>query len=710
MFKTAARKIAHNSTIPLGGNKDLRPLQDLINAEKSVLISLQKLSVDFSKASEALRTWGLGEGDDLGDILSASTAMLTHFSSALSTYASHGHTIREHLKAIRTREEALDDLKRRRRSVGSEADSAERKLSKMGPEHKNLSTQTDTLNRLRDEIRTLDTEIMKEEAALGDFKRSTTRTWMGLKFGGLTECCEKGKIVGDYGKVLILRISEEVTQPGLPRNMYLGQQDTQAIVADVHHAISEVKLSTVSVAPSGRGDHMDFSSPRSVQSQNLYQNDGFPPIPPPVSDAWRNPEIQSDSTDYLPPTSGLGTGRFLDSNSPTSTSFINSPLPSVSPSQSQFRQSISINTNPEYSLGEPRSSFPERTLDDFGVISSTSSRIGEVSATPGGRFATFPVKARPVGSGGNGYSLRDDPPSLSARNEHGKSLSETITEALETSGSGRGQESRTTGISSGRFSVDGPAPAYEPFTNIGSEPAPLPPGAAPPARSVVEMTNPWAGSQQRPETQNNRVSTSSDHDALLAYMTSPEDPPQQLPVQHMHSIQESLSEHPERHVRFGNVSDVDDELEKREVARQEQIKQELSEEHSIYKVQVSDEPETAADSTVGAPDGSEQPLQSTSHQEKSLQVGDQSQSPLPSQVPRLPSSAHIQPRSPTPVEIITSPKSPLASLPALSPKEDDERALNAAAAREISRELDALTFNPPATTPESNYQPYSQIS
>jgi hypothetical protein len=40
MFKTAATKIAHNSTLPsLAGNKDLRPLQDLIIAEKAVLVS-----------------------------------------------------------------------------------------------------------------------------------------------------------------------------------------------------------------------------------------------------------------------------------------------------------------------------------------------------------------------------------------------------------------------------------------------------------------------------------------------------------------------------------------------------------------------------------------------------------------------------------------------------------------------------------------------
>ncbi|EDR13467.1 uncharacterized protein LACBIDRAFT_308414 [Laccaria bicolor S238N-H82] len=49
-------QIAHNSTIPaLGGNMELRPLQDLITAEKAVLILLQKLSVYYSKATEALR-------------------------------------------------------------------------------------------------------------------------------------------------------------------------------------------------------------------------------------------------------------------------------------------------------------------------------------------------------------------------------------------------------------------------------------------------------------------------------------------------------------------------------------------------------------------------------------------------------------------------------------------------------------------------------
>jgi hypothetical protein len=102
--------------------------------------------------------------------------------------------MRDHLKSIRTREEGLDELKRRRRTVARKAEDAEKKLSKMSPEHKNLGTQTELLNHLRDEIRTMDSDIMSEEAAVGDFKRTASRMWLGLKFGGLLECCEKGTV------------------------------------------------------------------------------------------------------------------------------------------------------------------------------------------------------------------------------------------------------------------------------------------------------------------------------------------------------------------------------------------------------------------------------------------------------------------------------------------------------------------------------------
>ncbi|KAJ7607143.1 hypothetical protein FB45DRAFT_764482 [Roridomyces roridus] len=262
MFKSAATKIAHNTTLPalaLSGNKDLRPLQDLITAEKVVLITLQKLSVDFAKAGEALRIWGAGEGDDLGDVLGASTTVLAHFSAALSGYAAREHSIRDHLKAIRTREETLDELKRRRKATLARADSAEKKLSKMGPEHKNLAAQTDILNGLQAQIRQMDGDIMNEEASLGDFKRTSARDAMGLKFGGLMEVCEKGCVVAECGRVLTMEIPIDPTIPGLPRVMYGGHMRTQERVNEAERSVNEVVFQALpargSMRDHGMGDN-----------------------------------------------------------------------------------------------------------------------------------------------------------------------------------------------------------------------------------------------------------------------------------------------------------------------------------------------------------------------------------------------------------------------------------------------------------------------
>lgn len=60
--------------------------------------------------------------------------MFGHLSAALNNYANHEHSVRAHLKTIRTREENLEELKRKRKSVSSKADAADKKLSKMSGE------------------------------------------------------------------------------------------------------------------------------------------------------------------------------------------------------------------------------------------------------------------------------------------------------------------------------------------------------------------------------------------------------------------------------------------------------------------------------------------------------------------------------------------------------------------------------------------------
>jgi len=104
----------------------------------------------------------------------------------------HEQTIRNQMKGVRTQEENLDQLRHRRKGVASKADAAERKLSKMDAGHKDRAAQSSSLEDLRNLIRELDSEIMTGEAKLGDSKRTATKIWMTIKFGGLQECCRKG--------------------------------------------------------------------------------------------------------------------------------------------------------------------------------------------------------------------------------------------------------------------------------------------------------------------------------------------------------------------------------------------------------------------------------------------------------------------------------------------------------------------------------------
>jgi DNA repair ATPase RecN len=129
------------------------------------------VSVETAKAASSLPIYGQQEGPDLQDVLTHSSTLLNSLTTALNVFTDHQHAMRSCYKRIRHREEELDELKRRRRTTGAKAEQAEKKLAKMGPENKGLPGQTELLERLRGEMRAMDTDIYTEETKLGDFKR-----------------------------------------------------------------------------------------------------------------------------------------------------------------------------------------------------------------------------------------------------------------------------------------------------------------------------------------------------------------------------------------------------------------------------------------------------------------------------------------------------------------------------------------------------------
>ncbi|KAF8839041.1 hypothetical protein BDN67DRAFT_932857 [Paxillus ammoniavirescens] len=667
MFKSAATKIAHNTTIPaLAGNSDLRPLQDLITAEKTVLVSLQRLSVDLSKSSEALRVWGQGEGDDLGDILTASTAVLAHFTAALSTYASLHHTMRDNMKAVRTHEEALDELRRRRRRVGASAESAEKKLNRMGPEHKNLGAQTEILNKLREEMRTMDGDIVRDEAGLSDFKRKCAKNWMTLKLGGLVECCEKGAIVGDMGKHIVQFIPEDVTQPGLPRAYYNAHSRVGDLVVETQRAVSQVAFSG---SPSGRAYG---SAAGNVNSQTSA---------PPNQQAQGSLDIS-----YLP-TPSLGSELTLNVNAYNAQSVAQPPnrRPSADELGVQFSQ---VNNATQSSSLPTRERNPAPATDSARPL-SLSARLGD-------------------GTG---------------RTDEDQSLMASIADALSQSHRGMTLEEA---ISLGH-THDEPAPKYEPFAPTvqseihgpnGHAPTPaegplprrnvrrstsppsLPPGAAP---AAVRAWDDGMG-QGEDGAHSDRPASSSQRMPSQRRITSSEPDGEEevgLAYDRDDRSEDEATEHANNNINSGGEGS---------------LSESGKEDGASVRNLIDTKQSSPATDTMQRPNSTSAPVQASSSATMSV---NNAASTSPSMEPPLRAESQRRiPRVPPPsvdtnVDMPNRPASPhggpksgtISDDDAQTDESVDERARNAAAAREVSRELDALAFSANSPTTGSNYVP-----
>ncbi len=223
-LKKAQQHVAHTSKLPALGNQDLRQLQDIIISEKNFIQSNTKAAADFKKNAEAIKAWSAEEGPDLNDVVGKVSLLYDHYTASQNRLNSHLTTVRLHFKSIRTREEALSDLKARKRSLGSDIEKIEKKLAKMGPENKDLMRTTASLKEMRTEMEGMHVEVMNEEAAIGDFKRRTIRESLGIKSGALLEMAEKLTIIAEISKLMLDEIPLHPTQPGMPRRSTTDSQ------------------------------------------------------------------------------------------------------------------------------------------------------------------------------------------------------------------------------------------------------------------------------------------------------------------------------------------------------------------------------------------------------------------------------------------------------------------------------------------------------
>lgn len=123
----ARAKLQHNNRVSFAP-RDLKALAELISTEKNVVNAVNRLSVEDRKAADALKDWGVGEGDDLADVLSKLGGLFGHLADAQVRFADHLSTERLHHKSVRLREENLASLKKSRDALGSKIQGLEKKV------------------------------------------------------------------------------------------------------------------------------------------------------------------------------------------------------------------------------------------------------------------------------------------------------------------------------------------------------------------------------------------------------------------------------------------------------------------------------------------------------------------------------------------------------------------------------------------------------
>ena len=127
--------------------------------------------------------------------------------------------------------------------------------------------------RLREHVYTLDAEITNEEIGLGDYKRVKAREWMGVLFGALQECSEKGVVVAKSCRSVIGHISTETTQTGHARAQYADDSRVRTLVVEAERELQGI-LFTSEV---GDNAHQTWVQPPPIGSPPTQHQQSFTP-------------------------------------------------------------------------------------------------------------------------------------------------------------------------------------------------------------------------------------------------------------------------------------------------------------------------------------------------------------------------------------------------------------------------------------------------
>ena len=191
-----------------------------------------------------------------------SSKLLNHSISSFKSLAMRIGRIPEFLEDSSTsRKKVLEELQARRHIASSHANIMSRQAN-WGP------VAMERYLAAQHSIFLINTEIKNEAETFVDWKRTKARECMGVLFGGLLECSEKGTVVATLGLAIIGNLPTGIIQPGLSPGHYSGKSLFESLVVQAERKV-EAERSPNADHTSGFTSHSPASRLPTMVSSKL---------------------------------------------------------------------------------------------------------------------------------------------------------------------------------------------------------------------------------------------------------------------------------------------------------------------------------------------------------------------------------------------------------------------------------------------------------
>lgn len=216
------------STAGTSGPEGARKITQLIKTEKSVIQSIENLSIERRNVAKALTSWGEDNEADVSDITDKLAVLIYEMGMIDDNFIDRYDHYRMYIKAIRNIEVSVQPSRTRKQQITD-------KIAML----KYKDPQSPKILVLEQELVRAEAESLVAEAQLSNVTREKLKIAFNYLFDSFREYSERIAVCASYGKAMLQLLDDSSVTPGETRPVYNGYELSKQILIDCENALHD---------------------------------------------------------------------------------------------------------------------------------------------------------------------------------------------------------------------------------------------------------------------------------------------------------------------------------------------------------------------------------------------------------------------------------------------------------------------------------------